>query len=945
MRNLLDSPRPEPIRPVVLHEARGPCTIETSALLDIIEHVRSRAKPRADLSGKLRALSSSLRPLLIRQRDIFLTIGAFWALNGMGLLLQELKNAGVIIGVYLHDILPVTDPEYFDVRDTRIFIKGFVEAITFADFVLTTSEFNKVSLIRHMAARNLKPLPVRVVPLAHELLTSDIESELSSAVAGISNAAYVLCVGTIEVRKNPTYLFNIWKLMVRAGRANIPTLVFAGRKGWLVEDLMEQLKACNYLDGRIAVLHNVTDLELAMLYRKCLLTMFPSWAEGWGLPVGESLAYGKISIASRAGAIPEVGGELVDYIDPYNAGDGFEVLSRYLDDPELRHFREREIVRQFNPRPWRKVADDLLDAAQALARRVQRFEGIAAIRLPPNRYLPISSHAGAIPLHGIDGELSADLICISGWRPPEIWGVRAGEPRTMLRFRADAPAGTRIHLTMRLIAAGSGPSRIRICSGSGADIEVALVGGSERLAVLSCAVEPGDLVSARISTVGAAPREDASEPYWGLKGIIYFQPERIGGGAPERLTDDRSAQPLPKRPVRPPTPQEQPDRPEPPSPQESGLLLRAASLDDSHRAASFGTFLHSADSYWPSGLTIYRDAPIFADHADKQIFYNAHGRNVGAVTEEIKLVRRSDQYVSMSRFSEGSVFDRSGVYRAFGYLQSSPPVSWLSREADGIRISEQALAAAPCYDNSYFIFYNGNLQNYYHWMTEAILSLDILSRSLGPDLNVNVVLPKSMDIAAVFDHRESLRAVGLDGYHIVEAAANLIKVREAIWVDSDLVQSMPAPYLKDFQQRVAARYSGSGGPRNKRLLVARKGPTRMIHNIEEVQAFLSKHDFETIYLEGMTIEDQILLFQNAEFVIGPHGAGLSNLLFCKPGTKVIEFMPSVETRPFFWLISEKLDLVHGVQFCSATKGQGFQAAVIVDVSKLQALYRMVDAHC
>jgi glycosyltransferase involved in cell wall biosynthesis len=61
---------------------------------------------------------------------------------------------------------------------------------------------------------------------------------------------------------------------------------------------------------------DVTDVELDLLYRKCLLTMFPSFAEGWGLPVGESLAYGKISIASRAGAIPEVGGELSDYINP-----------------------------------------------------------------------------------------------------------------------------------------------------------------------------------------------------------------------------------------------------------------------------------------------------------------------------------------------------------------------------------------------------------------------------------------------------------------------------------------------------------------------------------------------------------------------------------------------------------------------------------------------------
>jgi capsular polysaccharide biosynthesis protein len=201
-----------------------------------------------------------------------------------------------------------------------------------------------------------------------------------------------------------------------------------------------------------------------------------------------------------------------------------------------------------------------------------------------------------------------------------------------------------------------------------------------------------------------------------------------------------------------------------------------------------------------------------------------------------------------------------------------------------------------------------------------------------------------MDIAALLDHRESLKAVGLDGYHTEEVAADLISVREAIWVDSDLVQSMPAPYLRDFQQRVSARYAGSRGPRNRRLLVARKGPTRMIHNLEPVRDFLSRFDFESVYLEGMSVADQIRLFQSAEFVISPHGAGLANLLFCEPGTKVIELMPSVEVRPFFWLISDKLNLVHGVQFCAAADGQGFQAAVTVDIDKLRALYRMLDAH-
>ena len=155
---------------------------------------------------------------------------------------------------------------------------------------------------------------------------------------------------------------------------------------------------------------------------------------------------------------------------------------------------------------------------------------------------------------------------------------------------------------------------------------------------------------------------------------------------------------------------------------------------------------------------------------------------------------------------------------------------------------------------------------------------------------------------------------------------------------------MPAFVLKDFQQRVAALYAGLRTPRNRRLLIARKGPTRKINNIEEVETVLSRNDFETVYLEGMSVVDQILLFQSAEFVVGPHGAGLSNLVFCEPGTKVIELMPCVEMRPFFWQISEKLGLVHGLQFCAPVEGSGFQASINVNTKKLQALIRMLDAH-
>ena len=946
--NLLDIPHPQPFRFVVLNELGSLGAIEISALLRIVEDSRSNTTSRAGIESGIRALFTRAVPCMVLPRDIFLTLGAFWNVRGMGGLLQQLKNSGAIIGVFIHDIIPIVAPEYFEARDTRSFVKGVVEALTFADFILTTSEFNKASLAGHMACRKLDPLPIHVIPLGHELsLSAPVEAKISSVVADILETGYVLCVGTIEVRKNPGYLFNIWKMMVRSGRSNIPYLVFVGRKGWLVQDFMDQLKGCDFLGGRILVVHNVTDVELDLLYRKCVLTMLASFIEGWGLPVGESLCHGKICLCSATGGIPEVGGELLDYIDPYNASGGLAQLLRYVDNPELRHSREREIAGRFAPRSWRAMADDFLRSTQELADQVRPFEGVAAIRLPPGRYMPITGDAAATSLDAMDGRLSAALICISGWRVPETAGARAAQPETIVRFRPDAAVGTRINVTLRLAAHGR-DFRIRIRSGSGAESEASLAAGSRRIGVLSAEVEPGQLVTISMSLVGATPggNELSGAANWILEGILYFDPKRVAGEPLANLNGghrDRSRATAPPLPVKQPSPPKYPSGRDP-------ILVRPAAMEDTRPAASFGAFLQTTDCYWSSGFTSDRDAPIFADQADRRAFYTGCGNSaeaprVGRIEDSIRLVRRSDQFVSMSRFSEGSVFDRSGVSRALGYLQNSPAdvAPWLLNEANGVRIEEESLDAAPYYDHSCLIFYNGNLHNYYHWVVEGLLGLDILSRALGPDSNLKIVLPKSMDICALFDHRDTLRAVGLDRREIVEFSASPIRVREAIWLDSDLVQSMPAPYLKDFQRRVAAQYAGLCS-RKRRLLVARKGPTRKIHNIDEVQAFLQRYDFETVFLEGMSAVDQILLFQSAEFIIGPHGAGLANLLFCEPGTKVIELAPSVEIRPFFWLISEKLDLVHALQFCPVAAEGGFQSSIIVDVNKLQALIGMVEAH-
>ena len=79
----------------------------------------------------------------------------------------------------------------------------------------------------------------------------------------------------------------------------MPTLIFAGQVGWLVDDLLADLAASNYLNGKIQLMPGLSTAELRQAYRSCLFSVFPSHCEGWGLPIAESLVC-KFCVASTA---------------------------------------------------------------------------------------------------------------------------------------------------------------------------------------------------------------------------------------------------------------------------------------------------------------------------------------------------------------------------------------------------------------------------------------------------------------------------------------------------------------------------------------------------------------------------------------------------------------------------------------------------------------------
>ena len=99
---------------------------------------------------------------------------------------------------------------------------------------------------------------------------------------------------------------------------------------------------------------------------------------------------------------------------------------------------------------------------------------------------------------------------------------------------------------------------------------------------------------------------------------------------------------------------------------------------------------------------------------------------------------------------------------------------------------------------------------------------------------------------------------------------------------------------------MAQRLPRPDGPRH-RVYVDRAGAeTRRLINATEVEKVLQRHGFQSVQLETLTFQEQYTALANAEAVVGVHGAGLANILFCQPGTPVIEILPPRYATPAFW---------------------------------------------
>lgn len=158
------------------------------------------------------------------------------------------------------------------------------------------------------------------------------------------NDRFLLCVGTLEPRKNLPVLLQAYELLAArleafAGgeKMRAPQLVLTGRKGWLTNELTDMLQNSPVRE-RIHFTGYVTDEDLRDLYSSCLMMIYPSLYEGFGLPPLEAMACGAPVLASRIPAITEVvsDGKSARLFDPTRADDLSAAMLELLENPQAR---------------------------------------------------------------------------------------------------------------------------------------------------------------------------------------------------------------------------------------------------------------------------------------------------------------------------------------------------------------------------------------------------------------------------------------------------------------------------------------------------------------------------------------------------------------------------------------------------------------------------------
>ncbi|HAU5562550.1 TPA: glycosyltransferase [Serratia fonticola] len=385
--------------------------------------------------------------LTFKENDVLFVFGSAWIRNLN--YIKSLKTLKLISGVAIitaiYDVIEYKLRFMFTSERRDQFSLNCREMIKISDKILSCSEQTKNDIIEFCLENSTPLCPISVFRLGDEAfsLYTELEGEdviqLPQSLENVNG--FVLYVSTLNIRKNHMQILMLWRSLVKKYGEKVPTLVLVGSVGWGGEEVVDLINSDPHLVDKVILLHDIHDSSLEWLYKNCMFTVYPSRYEGWGLPVAESLRYGKFCLASDAGSLPEVGPGFAEYIDPLDSIAWFTALETYCFDDALLSAKT-EIVSGFRPTTWLSTAQQVLDVSND----VLMTERIASLSV--GNTLSFASQPQP-------GELNSSDYLLTGWSNPEVSGTWTIGNESLFGFQVDQ--GSKTPLSLRISAFGFSP--------------------------------------------------------------------------------------------------------------------------------------------------------------------------------------------------------------------------------------------------------------------------------------------------------------------------------------------------------------------------------------------------------------------------------------------------------------------------------------------------------
>ncbi|MBE9604179.1 glycosyltransferase [Acetobacteraceae bacterium H6797] len=458
---------------------------------------------------------ASAPPVVFPQGQVLFDPGTAWSRpNHAAALRQARRASGLRYVPLLHDCGPLVQPEMTSRAMVNNFAHWLANAAFLADGMIANSRATQADL-KEIAARHLPGMMPRTPVI--QLAAMDSTREPGRSPLPRSVRGFVLCVGSMEPRKNHLMLFSAWATLIRRhGRAAIPPLVVAGRQPPEAAAALAFRENVPGLASSILLFPDLPDPQLRALYADCLFTVYNSSHEGWGLPVTESLAFGKVPVIPSHSALLEAGEAAGVFFNPGDERSLVETLEKMIFEVDFLAEAEKRLAEAPPPRSWLAVGHDLLSAAAAVP---PRETPRPPLRLG-HRY-PIRRIAAAVPMPEM---AAAELVRAPGdWFALEENGslsrreiarlqisTPADEGPLLLHLELAAPLDQTVEVTLRDARSLSTPPRASV-----------LLPGESAVATLPLAAGRAEaLVEIELSGQGDGKGGKSGPPAVWLRGLM-----------------------------------------------------------------------------------------------------------------------------------------------------------------------------------------------------------------------------------------------------------------------------------------------------------------------------------------------------------------------------------------------------------------------------------------